>query len=115
MTEHLPERRGGILPELGRAVDTFLNAWADAVRPIADAWTIALHGYTVIENDLVPPGTPITEGTRLFLHPIDVRLASGRFGDGIHGALDASLDWQLERIALAADRATDRIDRMHRG
>ncbi|MBW9118871.1 hypothetical protein JNB63_02065 [Microbacterium trichothecenolyticum] len=111
--QQTPDPHGGILPELGRAVDTFINAWADAIRPIVEAWTIALHGYTVIENDLVPPGTPITDGTILYLHPIDVRLATGRFGDGIHGALDASLDWQLERIALAADRASARLDRMH--
>lgn len=111
MTEqHTPDQHGGILPEIGRAIDAFANAWAEAIRPIVDAWTIALQGYTVIENDLVPPGTPITEGTTLFLHPIDVRLATGRFGDGIHGALDASLDWQLERIALAADRAIARLD-----
>lgn len=110
----IPERTTGV-EALGRAIDHFVNAWADAIRPIVDAWTVALSGgYTVIENDLVPPGTPITDGARLYLHPIDARLATGRYGDGIHAALDASLDWQLERIALAAERATDRLEQTRR-
>lgn len=63
-------------------------------------------------NDAAPIGHITTLPNAVIIHPRDViRLDHP---PGIHGELDASLEWINHTIALAVDRAIARIEAMHR-